>query len=183
MKSFKDTFLFSAREFKNLRCIIVTALLIALNLALDRVSLYITPEIKIGFGFLTSAMIGMLFGPVVAMAAGAMGDILGFFLYPRGAYFFGFTLSAALGGLVYGLFFYRREVKLLPAFLAKLTINLFINVCLNTLWNSMLGGRGFFVLLPARALKNLILWPIESLLLFAAAKGVGRAAKWAKLKP
>ena len=31
----------------------------------------------------------------------------------------------------------------------------------------MLYGKGFLVLLPARAIKNLIMWPIDSVIFFA----------------
>lgn len=173
----KDTFSSSARELKNLRSLIIAALFIALDLVLDRVSIYVTPELKISVGFVTIAMIGFLFGPVMGMAAGGLTDIIGYILNPHGAYFPGFTVSAILGGLVYGLFLYRREVRILPVFMAKLLINLLINICLNTLWNSMLGGKAFFVLLPARALKNLLLWPVESLILYFVALGVSKVLR------
>ena len=43
------------------------------------------------------------------------------------------------------------------------------NLFLNTLWISMTGGKAMMVLLPARALKNLGLLPIEALLLYMTA--------------
>ncbi|MDD4796269.1 MAG: folate family ECF transporter S component [Eubacteriales bacterium] len=174
MVHLKDAFSSSAREFKSLRSLIVTALFIALSLVLDSVSIYITPEIKIGVSFVAMALTAFLFGPVMGMAAGGVADVIGYVLNPRGAYFPGFTLSAVLGGLVYGLFLYRRPAKLLPIFAAKLLINLFINLFLNTLWNALLGGKGFFVLMPARAVKNLLLWPVESFILYFVLVGMGK---------
>ena len=57
---------------------------------------------------------------------------------------------------------------------AKFLVMLICNVILNTLCLSMLYGKGFFVLLPARALKNLIMWPVDSLVFYTVAKALER---------
>lgn len=162
----------SAKNCKSLRAITITAMFIALNLVLDRVSIQLTPELRIGVGFLTSAMIAMMFGPVMGISAGFVTEILSYVLYPRGAYFPGFTLTAMVGGLIYGLVLYQKEIRMFRAFAAKGLVNLLCNIGLNTLWLSMLQGQAVFVLLPARLLKNVILWPLESLLLFLVARAV-----------
>jgi len=41
-----------------------------------------------------------------------------------------------------------------------------INVLLNTYWLSITGGSAMLALIPARALKNMLLLPLEALLLF-----------------
>ena len=53
---------------------------------------------------------------------------------------------------------------------AKFIVMLTVNVLLNTLWISMLYGKGIMVLLPARALKNLIMWPIDSIIFYSLTK-------------
>ena len=53
---------------------------------------------------------------------------------------------------------------------AKFIVMLTVNVLLNTLWLSMLYGKGIMVLLPARALKNLIMWPIDSIIFYSLTK-------------
>ena len=105
-KMFKD----SALEFKNLRCITVTAMLIALNLALKSVTVYITDDLKISFSFLALAAIGMLFGPTVSFLSGAITDILGLLIANTiGAFNPLFTLVEAVGAMLYGLFLYRLK--------------------------------------------------------------------------
>ena len=42
-----------------------------------------------------------------------------------------------------------------------------IHLCLTVLY-----GQAFMVILPARALKNLIMWPIDSVIFFATAKAL-----------
>lgn len=61
----------SMHDFRKTRCLAVTALLIAMNISLDLLglSVKIPPNLRIGFGFLCNASIGMLFGPAVGCSA------------------------------------------------------------------------------------------------------------------
>lgn len=105
-RMFKD----SALEFKKLRCITVTAMLIALNLALKSVTVYVTDDLKISFSFLALAAIGMLFGPTVSFLSGAVTDILGLLVANTiGAFNPLFTLVEAVGAMLYGLFLYKLK--------------------------------------------------------------------------
>ena len=106
LRMFKD----SALEFKKLRCITVTAMLIALNLALKSVTVYVTDDLKISFSFLALAAIGMLFGPTVSFLSGAVTDILGLLIANTiGAFNPLFTLVEAVGAMLYGLFLYKLK--------------------------------------------------------------------------
>ena len=106
MSKKQNIFVRSLHELKSTRCIAVTALLIAINITLDLLGLTIKlpPNLRIGFGFLCNAAIGMLFGPVVGMMAGVCTDVLGYFAgnLSMGAYFPGYTLTAVVGGLIWG---------------------------------------------------------------------------------
>lgn len=111
----------------------VSALLIALDVVFTRVLAINTPLMKIGLGFTAVAVSAMLYGPLWAALTAALGDLVGALLFPTGAYFPGFTLTAALTGLIFGLFLFQREGKWLRAFLAALTNCLFVTLLLNTL--------------------------------------------------
>lgn len=172
-----EIFRSSARNCRNIRALAVTALLMALNFVLDRFSIQLTLELRVGVGFLTSAMIGALYGPVMAMCAGGLTDILSYLLYPRGgAYFPGFTVTAIVAGLIYGLLLYQKRLSLGRALVTRGLIDLVTNIGLNTLWLSITQGKAMMVLLPARVIKNAILWPFGSLILFAVGAVVLRAA-------
>lgn len=162
----------SAKEARSLRSLVVTALFTALHLVINSFQVYLTPQLRIGFGFLAIAMVALLFGPVLAMTAGGLSDIISFLMNPVGAYFPGFTVSAILSGLIYGLLLYRKYVVLWKIFSAQFLVSLLVNLGLNTCWLAILYGKSFALLLPARALKNLILLSIEVLLLFCVAKTV-----------
>ena len=71
---------------------------------------------------------------------------------------------------MYGCFYYRQKLTIKRVLAAKFIVMLTVNVLLNTLWISMLYGKGIMVLLPARALKNLIMWPIDSIIFYSLTK-------------
>ena len=58
---------------------------------------------------------------------------------------------------------------------AKLVVAVLCNILLGTLWLSMINGKGYLALLPARAVKNLIQWPVDSLIFFLVAKTLEQA--------
>ena len=166
MSKTPNIFVRSLRELKSTRCLAVTALLIAINVTLDLLGLSIKlpPNLRIGFG------------PVVGMMAGVCTDVLGYFAgnLSMGAYFPGYTLTAVVGGLIWGLWLYPRKITVWRAIGAKTCINLFCNICLNTLWLTVTGGKAMSVLLVTRVPKNLILLPIEIVLVYFGMKLVNR---------
>src|SRR5665647_1580567 len=83
--------------------LITIGLFIALEIILTRFLSINTPFIRIGFGFLPVAMLGIMYGPVWAGISYAIGDVLGMLIFPSGAFFPGFTLSAALTGIAFGI--------------------------------------------------------------------------------
>lgn len=148
------------------RTLSACAMLLAVQVLLDYIgSFTLGPAIRISFGFLAVAMTAHLFGPVPAMANAALCDIILCILKPIGPYHPGFTLSAALSGLIYGLFFYRRQITAGRVALAKLLVDLCINLLLNTLWLYQIQGKAFMVLMPPRAIKNMLQLPLDVALL------------------
>ncbi len=108
--AFFKMFADSAKELKTLRCITVTAMMIALNLALKSITIYVTDDLKISFSYLALATIGMLFGPTVGFFAGAVTDILGLLVQQMMSAFNPlYTLVEATGGMLYGLFLYKLQ--------------------------------------------------------------------------
>lgn len=161
----------SFKGLKKTKSLVFCALMLALQVILGNVtSIQLGPTLRISFQYLASAATGLLLGPGPALLAAAGADLIGFLIRPMGTYFFGFTLSAAVSGLIYGLFFYRRDVRLWRVLLAKLLVTVLVYVAMNTLWLEMLYGDSFMVLLPARLLKNLIQFPVDAILLYPLMK-------------
>ena len=132
----------AAKEIRNVRSLTGAALLAALSPVLDLLTITVNQFLKISFTSLTHAMTGFLYGPVVAAAAGGMADIIKYLLKPTGAFFPGFTLNEILTGLIYGIIFYRKDVKLSRVIIARIVVTVGINLTLTPLWLSfMLSNR------------------------------------------
>ena len=169
----KGVFSDSSRELKRPRGLVTAAMLLAVQVALGLVaSIPLGPDIRISFGYLALSSAGALLGPAVAPINGALADLIGHFIRPTGPYFPGFTVTGLVSGLIYGLMLYRRDVSLKRLLATKLLIDVICNLLLNTLWLNMLYGKAFFALLPARALKNLLQYPVDVLLLYPVMRKV-----------
>ena len=145
--------------------LVVTAFLIATEIILTRFCSINTPILRIGFGFLPVSMIGILYGPLWAALGYAIGDILGMMIFPSGAFFPGFTITALLTGFVFGYFLHgRKHITWKTVLPASLIIILGFNLCLDTLWLSILMGDAFAALLPTRIFKCVVMLPIHLVL-------------------
>jgi ECF transporter S component (folate family) len=128
----------------------------ALAMGLNMVASFsVGPYVRIGFSGLPNQVVAYLFGPAVGGIFGAALDVIKYLIKPDGAFFPGFTVSAALGGMIYGALLYKKKVSLPRVFAAQLLVKVFVNILLNTLWLNMLYGKAFFVLLPSFTVKPL----------------------------
>ncbi len=143
------------------RTLVFVSLLIAMEVIFTRFLAFQTPIIRVGFGFIPIAFAGILFGPVIGGATAALSDIIGMMLFPKGAYFPGFTLSAFLTGASFGLFLHKKPVNLKNVTIAVLAITVVVDLALNTLWLSMITGKAVSVLMMPRVIKSAILLPIQ----------------------
>ena len=144
-----------------------------MEIILTRFLSFQTPIVRIGFGFLPGALSAIMFGPVIGGITGMLSDIIGMALFPKGAYFPGFTFSALMSGVIYGIFLYKKPKSILRIFMAILTITIFVDLGLNTLWLSMITGKAVLVLFPPRLIKSLITLPINTLLLHTVWRYIG----------
>lgn len=171
MKKLAALFTDSCREFNSLTTITVAAMVGALSIVLGYFTIMIGDSLKIGFATIANQFVYYLFGPVVGGVYGGAMDLIKYFLNPMGQPFFpGFTLNAMLAGVLYGSFFYKRRITIWRVLAAEFTVALICNVLLTTWWLSIMYGKGFMVLLPARLIKNVLMWPINSFLFYGVEK-------------
>ena len=149
----------------NVKKLVEISLLIALEIILTRFCSINTAILRIGFGFLPIAIIAMMYGPLSAGIAYAIGDLLGMMIFPSGSFFPGFTLTAFLTGVVYGLVLYKKPKTWGRIILAVCIVCLGINLCLDTVWLHILMGQGYLELLPTRVLKVAVMIPIQTILI------------------
>ena len=172
----------SAQELKSVRTLTGVSMLLAMSIVISFVgSVRLTETLKIGLGYLITALLGMLYGPFTAAIAAGAGDIIKYLLKPDGAYFFGFTLTAMLGGMVYGCFLYREKCTIFRAIASKSLISLLLNCCLNTFWISLLYGMPFLGALGPRVIKNVVALPFEIILLYIVLNGMSKVVDRARL--
>ena len=160
----------AAGEVRDLRKLTFAALMIAMCVVMSHVpSLYVLSA-RVRWEFLARAVCALVCGPVLGAMFGFAEDILSFFISggEGGAFFPGYTLSTMLGVVIYALCLYRAPLDgwRLPVRVcaAKLLTNI-ENVLLGTLWLAITTGKGYLVLAPARALKNLVMFPVQAALL------------------
>ena len=122
--------------------IVLMAMLAAIQIVLSRWLSINLWNLKIGFAFVPIAMAGMLLGPVGAGLTGAVADIIGATLFPSGAFFPGFTLTAFITAFGYG-FFLQKKQSMTNILAAVLFSEIVGTICLNTLWISILYGTPF----------------------------------------
>lgn len=117
------------------------SMLIALQVVLSRFLSIETPFVKIGTGFLPVMLSGSLFGPMGGLIVGGVSDFLGAMLFPFGAYFPGFTITAAFSGLVYGLML-RGKPGITRIVAAYLITTVVVTLGFNTLFTAIMYIKG-----------------------------------------
>ncbi len=153
----------------NSRTVSIMGVLIASEIVLSRFASISAWNIRIGFGFVPLVIAAMLLGPVKAGIIGALSDILGATLFPIGAYFPGFTLTALCTGIIYGVFLHKRET-LLRIVLAVGINQLILSLLLNTLWISVLYGSPYGTLFMTRIVQCAILIPVQIVVITSISK-------------
>ena len=153
------------------------AVLVALQVVLSRFfSVQITEVLKFSFGFIPIMLTGALYSwPYSCLVAG-LSDVIGAILFPQGPFFIGYTLTAVLTGLLFGLFFHKKDGT--PS-AARILIGYIVNaltvtVTLNTFNIAFQYGYllpaahdisnipvKFLAFLPKRALEAAVMLPVQ----------------------
>lgn len=161
----------AAMELKDTKMLVIAALMIALRVSMKWTVIPLAPNLNINVGApLINAMGAMIFGPVVAALAACVSDLAGYLLFPQGGvYFLPYMFVEVAGSVLFALFFYRAKVTVTRVILARFSMDLLVNIILNSLvsmwyYAVILGKSYAFMILPA-VIKNLCLFPIESFIL------------------
>ena len=174
MEDIKEIFLFSYNELKKVKTNTTVSMIVALSIILVAFTVQVGNFLKIGFSSLTTVGIGYLFGPIVGSIFGAITDIVKYMIKPTGPFFPGFTFNAVIAGLIYGSVLYKKSVSITRILVAEVLVSFLCNILLGTLWLNILYGKAFLAILPMRAVKNMILLPINSFMAFAILKFMER---------
>ena len=178
MKSFFSMFKESAGEMKNISCLTVTGMMMALSIVLRNLSVYITNDLRITFSFLGIMVIAMLYGPTVSIIANVGVDIIGYFLdgFKARDYNFGLLAVKIIIAAVYGVCLYKKVTgrSIIAAGAISRTIavvfgNLILNSAVlyycytnpNFPFMSASEWNAFGIWFAPRVIKNAVMLPIE----------------------
>lgn len=160
------TFIKSAVEFRNLHTVVLCGLMGALSVILGMfASIHLGP-FSITYAWIPNRIVDFMFGPVVGAAYGGIMDIIKFIIKPNGSFNLAYTAMAMLAGLVFGAILYKKPVSFMRIVFAQTLVKVFINAGMGTYLMTFERGQAFMTLMPVRLVKNLIMIPLDSILLF-----------------
>lgn len=155
--------------------IVLSAMLLAMLIILSRFISIETQFLVISFSFIPIMMSAIWLGPKYSMTISLLGDLIGAILFPFGQYFSGFTISAGISGLIYGIFLYNKKEKSDKQFILMLIISSFIvlgivNIFINSLWLHILYGKAYFIIISTRIIAQIIMLPIQVITIYTLNK-------------
>lgn len=162
-------------ELKDVRMLVITALMVALRIALKPAAIQLGPQMAIQTATLATALGAMIFGPVVAIPAAIVSDTVGFMLFPNGDYFLPFMLTEIASTMIYALCLYRAKPSATRVIIARFLICFAVNVVLQQFiiaWQYTYLGNPekakdtvMGIMTTARLFKNLFFFPIETVVI------------------
>lgn len=174
----RNLFTASLHELKDLRNLVFCGLLGAMAIALDQfTTIKIGEYIRIGFSGYPNRMCDYLFGPVTGAIFGAVMDILKFMVKPDGMFNPLFTLVPVVAALICGVFWYRKKVTIWRVAIAQLLVKVICNIFLNTWFISITGGKAMMAIIGPRIIRNLVMWPIDTVFMFVVLTAIERALR------
>ena len=179
-------------ELKDTRMLVITALMIALRVALKPLAIPLGPQLSIQTAMLATALGAMIFGPVLAIPAAMISDTVGFLIYPTGDYFLPFMLTEIASTMIYAMCLYRAEsINPIRVMLSRFLICSLVNVILQQFifawWYAYIGNpeqakeQILGIMTLSRILKNIAMFPIESVVLTLFLRLLMPVVKRAKL--
>jgi len=151
------------------KMLVTAALLIAMQIILSRFLSINAWNLKIGFAFTAVFVAAYLYGPWFSAAVAVIADVVGATLFPSGAFFPGFTVTALLSGVVFGVFLYKKQTPV--RIIAAVAIDqLVLGLLLNSYWLSILYGSPYVPLLATRAVQCLVMMPVMYFTIAALSK-------------
>ena len=155
----------------SVRNIVLMGLLIALNIVVAKFLSFGIWSVRISFTFVIVFFMSYWFGPLLGAIGAACADIIGTLVFGGlGGYFAGFTISAFVGAFVYGLLFYKKDITVARIIIAVLVNVFLVDAVMNTYWLTLLYHANFWAIFPMRFVKELLMIPVQIILLYVVGK-------------
>lgn len=165
----KGYWLDAVSELKDTRMLVVAALLIAMRVATKQIAIPIAPNLYLfRASTFINALSAMIIGPVLAIPAAFISDLLGVMLSDGlGAYFFPYALQEVGGSVIWALLLYRAKATPWRVMIGRFSICLVINVLLglwcDKMYAAYIGNSAAAVAITVpKVLKNTFMFPLEA---------------------
>ena len=163
----------------NLFVLTCLALLTAMQIILARyLAIPVSESLRFSTSFIPVVIAARRFGIVGGMAVYGIGDFLGAIIFPAGgAYFPGFTVTAIVAGLIYGLFLGKKSgaVRII---LSVILSQLICTLLMNSYWLSMLMGSEFSAIFISRIPQALIMTALQIVFMLCFLEKICKAIKF-----
>ncbi|MBQ6849064.1 MAG: folate family ECF transporter S component [Clostridia bacterium] len=160
-------------NLKDVRMLALAAMVVALRVVCKMFEIPIAPGLNINLAGFFNAVGAMVYGPVVGLVGAMVSDPLGYLMHPDGPYFLPFMLVDMSSSFIFGLMFWRRRLTVSRTMTAKFAVNMISNVVLTSLimkWNYYVfygveKAEAYSIINLTRIVKNLVMFPIEAILI------------------
>lgn len=179
----------AVKSFGDIKMIVFAALIVAVRVILKPTAIPLAAGLKVTFDCYVNALGSLVYGPVMALAVGAVSDTLGYLYYPSGPYFLPYILVEMMSSFIFALFLWKRKLTVPKIILSKFTVNFVCNIILNSVFNKwqlyLFSGvekaEAYDLINLARIVKNLVLFPFEGILIAVVLSALLPALKQLKL--
>ena len=166
----------SQQQLFNLTCL---ALLTAMQIVIARfLAIPVSESIRFSFSFIPVVIAARRFGFLGGMLVYGLGDFLGAIVFPTGgAYFPGFTLTAAVSGLIYGLYLGKKSNPL-RIILSVLTSQILCTLLMNSYWVSTLYGSDFGAVFISRIPQSIVMSILQIVFMIPCLERICKVIKY-----
>ena len=164
----------ASNQLKNINMITIAALIVALRVVVKFFKIPLAAGLSISFDAYVNSLGSLIYGPIVALCVGAVSDVLGCIVTgAMSEYFLPFILVEMSSSFIFSLFFWKRKINITRALTAKFTVNLVCNIIMTSLFNKWYyylyfgieKAQAYNVINGARIAKNLIMFPLEAMII------------------
>ncbi len=160
----------AAAVFTDTKMLVFAAMIIALCVAVKLLRIPLAAGLNLTLHSYVVSLGSMIYGPVMGLAVGAISDVIGCIIAPSGAYFAPFTVIEMSSSFIFALFLWKQKISLPRIFAAKFTVNfvcniIFTSIAMKWMYAAFQMEGTYSLINLTRIVKNLVLFPLESVLI------------------
>lgn len=158
------------------RQIVLCGMFIALDVVFSRfIVIPISSSQRISLQFIAHAVCGYYMGPIPSAIAMMASDVVGFLINSNGYSFFpGYLLSAAISGIIYGLFLHGKPVKFLRTVVSVSLVTLVVTFFINNYWTSIFMSTRFWTVAITKLPVTALYWPAACIITYIVLMAISK---------